>query len=207
MVKVKICGITNMEDALASLRAGCDALGFLFYKNSPRSISPFAACRVIKQLPPQIIKIGVFVNAKEKTIKRIARSCKLDMLQFHGDETPEFCARFKEYKIIKVFRIKKTIDLKKILKYRVFACLLDTFDKSKRGGTGKQFDWSLACRLKDIHTTVFLSGGLTEKNVQKAIRQGRPQWVDASSSLEVSPGKKDHQKVVRFVRAAKRMKI
>ena len=203
MVKVKICGITNREDAQASLQAGCDALGFLFYKNSPRYICPLDARRLINQLPPQVIKIGVFVNANEKTVRRIAASCQLDMLQFHGEESPQFCARFKGYRIIKVFRIKKTIDLKKILKYNVFACLLDTFDTSKRGGTGTQFNWSLACRLANIHTTVFLSGGLTEKNVQKAIRVAHPQWVDASSSLEASPGKKDHQRVERFIRAAK----
>jgi phosphoribosylanthranilate isomerase len=203
MVKVKICGITNREDALASFKAGCDALGFLFYKKSPRYIDPRRACRLIAQLPPKVIKIGVFVNAREATVRRIAGSCKLDMLQFHGDESPEFCARFKGYKIIKAFRIKKKIDLRKIAQYKVFAYLLDTYDRARRGGSGKQFDWSLACRLTEIRATVFLSGGLTEKNVRHAIQKVHPQWVDASSSLEASPGKKDHGKLSKFVKAAK----
>jgi phosphoribosylanthranilate isomerase len=203
MVKVKICGITNLEDALASIDAGCDALGFVFYKKSPRYIGVPAAKKIIKQLSPLAIKIGVFANAKEKTIKRIAKTCHLDMLQFHGNESPDFCQKFKGYKVIKVFRIKNKIDLPQISKYKTFAYLFDTFIKSKIGGTGKKFNWSLLKHLSPLKQPVFLSGGLTAKNVKKAIEAFRPAWVDASSSLEKYPGKKAHKKVEAFIKAAK----
>ncbi|MCM8780116.1 MAG: phosphoribosylanthranilate isomerase [Candidatus Omnitrophica bacterium] len=202
-VKVKICGITNLEDAQASVDAGCDALGFVFYKKSPRYIAPERAKKIIRGLPQRIIKIGVFVNEKEKFIKRIAKACCLDMLQFHGNESAEFCSRFKVYKIIKAFRVKNKIELNKIKKYRVFAYLFDTFVKSKIGGTGKTFDWKLLGRLDTLNKTIFLSGGLTAKNVKAAIKAVRPDWVDASSSLEKSPGKKEHKKVRTFIKAIK----
>lgn len=203
MVKIKICGITNLEDALASLEAGCDALGFLFYKKSPRNISPEKASFIIKHLPKEVIKIGVFVNAEAKTIKRIARLCKLNMLQFHGDESVEFCERFKKFLVIKTFRIKNSIDLENILRYKVFAYLFDAFVKSKRGGTGKKFDWRLAKHLKGIQRPIFLSGGLNAANVNKAIMAVRPDWLDVCSSLEAKPGKKDHRKIRKFVATAK----
>jgi phosphoribosylanthranilate isomerase len=203
MVKVKICGITNLEDALVAVDAGCDALGFLFYRKSPRYIAPEKAKRIIESLPPYIIKIGVFVNAKEKTVKRIARFCHLRLLQFHGNESPDFCARFKKYKIIKTFRVKNNVRLQDFLKYKVFAYLFDTFVKSKAGGSGKHFDWKLLGSLCGIRLPVFLSGGLHAKNVQDAIRTAQPDWVDASSLLEKSPGKKDHLKVKEFIKKAK----
>lgn len=132
-VKVKICGITNLEDALASIKSGCSALGFIFYKKSPRYITPLKAKDIINRLPKVIKNVGVFVNTEEKEIRRIAKLCRLDMLQFHGNESAEFCARFKNYKIIKAFRIKDKIDLKNISKYKTFAYLFDTFVKSKAG--------------------------------------------------------------------------
>jgi phosphoribosylanthranilate isomerase len=204
MVKVKICGITSLKDAQNAVQSGCDGLGFVFFKKSLRYITPRKAKYIIKNLAPGIIKIGVFANAREATIKRIARLCNLDILQFHGDESPEFCARFKDYKIIKAFRIKNKIELKNVLRYKSFAYLFDTFVKSKIGGTGKNFDWSLLTReLADIKKTIFLSGGLNEKNVSQAIKAVKPEWVDASSSLEISPGKKEHRKVKNFIKAAK----
>jgi phosphoribosylanthranilate isomerase len=123
LVKAKICGITNLKDALAAASAGCDALGFIFYKKSPRYMSAEKASLIIRQIDPKIIKIGVFVNAKEKDILHIARLCHLKVLQFHGDETPGFCRKFEGYKIIKTFRINKSVDLKKILRYKTFAYL------------------------------------------------------------------------------------
>jgi len=201
MVKVKICGITNLRDALTSVAAGSDALGFLFYKKSPRYIAPESAKKIIKNLPQNVIKIGVFVNAQEKCIKNIAKICNLDILQFHGNESAEFCRKFKGYKVIKAFRIKKKIDLAKILRYKTFAYLFDTFSKSKFGGTGKIFNWDL---LADIKQPIFLSGGLNANNVNKAIRKVNPAWVDASSSLEVTPGKKDPKKVRKFIQTAKK---
>lgn len=203
MVKVKICGITNLEDALSSIEAGCDALGFVFYRKSSRYISPVKAKDIITKLPSRVVKIGIFADAKEKTIKRIAKFCKLDMLQFHGKESPSFCARFKKYKIIKTFRVKGKLDHGKIMKYRPFAYLFDTFVPSTMGGTGKKFNWKLIRHLNHIEQPVFLSGGLTCANVRQAIRAVRPSWVDVSSSVEKLPGKKHHKKVQKFIKAVK----
>ncbi len=204
MVKVKICGITNLEDAKASINAGCDALGFVFYKKSPRYITPQKVNDIIKHLPPNIIKMGVFVNAQEKAVKRIAKLCGLDILQFHGDESSGFCQRFKNYRIIKAFRVKDKIDLEKILKYKIFAYLFDTSVKSKFGGTGKKFNWELLYYLKNIKQPIFLSGGLNYKNIKGAIESVQPDWVDVSSAVEIRPGKKNHKKVREFVRAVKK---
>jgi phosphoribosylanthranilate isomerase len=203
MAKVKICGITNGRDAAASIDAGCDALGFVFYKKSSRYIKPQRAKDIVKQLPKRIIKVGVFVNSKEKTIKDIAKSCKLDILQFHGDESPEFCRNFKGYKIIKAFRVKQVVDLEKVLKYKTFAYLFDTFTKFKIGGTGKKFDWKLIRHIGKIKRPIFLSGGLTAQNVKQALEAVKPHWVDVSSSVEIKPGEKDHKKIQEFIRLAK----
>ncbi len=204
MVRVKICGITNLEDARASIDAGCDALGFVFYKKSPRYIAPEKAKRIIDELPKRIIKIGVFADDREKTIRKIAKSCKLNMLQFHGSESPEFCAKFKGYKIIKAFRVRNRLDKENILEYKPFAFLFDTFVKSKIGGTGKNFNWELVRHIDGITRPIFLSGGLNENNVEKAIATVRPDWVDASSCLEIKPGKKSQEKIKNFVKTAKR---
>jgi phosphoribosylanthranilate isomerase len=203
VVKVKICGITNLEDAQAAVKAGCDALGFIFYKKSPRYISPRKACQVIAQLPAQVATIGVFVNSRQKTVKRIAGFCRLSMLQFHGNESPAFCRRFKGYKIIKTIKVKDKIDVQKLLRYDVFAFLFDTWAQDQMGGTGRQFDWSLLKHLSGIKAPLFLSGGLSQKNVKRAVRLYRPDWVDVSSSLERRPGKKDHGRMKKFVQAAK----
>ncbi|MEW6101728.1 MAG: phosphoribosylanthranilate isomerase [Candidatus Omnitrophota bacterium] len=204
MVKVKICGLTNLEDARMAVNAGCDAIGFIFYKKSPRYIMPDKALEIVKQLPRQVIKIGVFVNSREKTVRKIARLCRLNMLQFHGDESSSFCLRFKKYKIIKAFRVKKRIPLEEIEKYKTFAYLFDTFVPDKIGGTGKKFDWRLIRHIEGLKRPVFLSGGLNGKNVQEAISTVHPHWLDASSSIEARPGKKDHRKVKEFITAAKR---
>jgi phosphoribosylanthranilate isomerase len=204
MVKVKICGITNVKDALAAVNAGCDAVGFVFYKKSPRYVTPEKVKEIVKQLPKQVIKVGVFVNAKEKEILRIAKLCKLDILQFHGNESPEFCRKFKGHKIVQAFRIKDKIDLKQVLRYKVFAYLFDTFVKSEIGGTGKKFEWKLLIAMNNIKQPIFLSGGLTAENVKKAIDAVGPHWVDVSSSVEIRPGKKDHIKIKKFIKAVKK---
>lgn len=203
MVKVKICGITNLGDALASIGAGCDAVGFAFYKKSPRYLAPETARRIIRALPKDTIKIGVFVNSPAGSIRRIAKSCGLNILQFHGDESPEFCKKFKGYKIIKAFRVKDRIALEDILRYDTFAYLFDTFTRSRPGGTGRKFDWSLLKRLNCLNKPVFLSGGLNERNVRRAIKTAHPDWVDVCSSVEMNPGRKSHAKVKRFIAAAK----
>jgi len=203
MVKVKICGITNLGDALNSVKAGCDALGFLFYRKSPRYIVPAKASEIIKHLPPHILKIGVFVNAKESRIRRIAQELKLDILQFHGNESPEFCAKFKGYKIIKVFRVKGSIDLERIKRYSVWAFLFDSYQKDALGGTGSEFNWELLCGITSYCKNIFLAGGLNPGNVRKAVKLIKPNWVDASSALEIKPGKKDPERVRDFIKIAK----
>lgn len=203
MLKVKICGITNLEDAQAAVGYGCDAIGFLFYKKSPRYIAPEKAKDIIDKLPKSVIKIGVFVNAKAETIKHISRMCGIKMLQFHGNESPEFCAKFKGYKIIKTCRVKDKLDIKNISKYHPFAFLFDTYIASKMGGTGKTFDWGLIKHMRRIKHPVFLSGGLTERNVKKAVEIAVPDWVDVCSGIEEKPGKKDANKIKKFIEAAK----
>ncbi|MBU0548277.1 MAG: phosphoribosylanthranilate isomerase [Candidatus Omnitrophica bacterium] len=202
MVKVKICGITNLEDALASLFSGANAIGFVFYRKSPRYISPFKARSISRILPKKIFRVGVFVNEDIKAAKKIARFCDLDMLQFHGQESAAYCRKFKGYKIIKAFPVKDEIDLAKISEYKGCALLFDTYSKSKAGGTGKKFNWNLLKNLDKIKQAVFLSGGLTVGNVEKAVKLLKPDWVDASSALESRPGKKDHRKIKKFIRQA-----
>jgi len=204
MIKVKICGITNLEDALASLFSGADALGFVFYKKSPRYIKPLKARNISRILPKKISRVGVFVDENIKTVKKIAGLCGLDMLQFHGSETPGYCRKFKGYKIIKAFPVKGELDPAKISEYKGCACLFDAYSKEKAGGTGKKFNWNLLRNLDKIKQPVFLSGGLTAGNVRRAIELSRPDWVDASSALESGPGKKDHKKIKRFIQASRR---
>ena len=203
MVKIKICGITNLEDALYAARLGADALGFIFYKHSPRYINPEEALSIIRKLPKHIKKVGVFVNAREINIKRIARNLKLDMLQFHGNESDEFCARFGNFKVIKAFRVQKKISCADLYKYDVWAYLFDAFVGDRFGGTGKKIDLNLLEGIKDLKKIIFLSGGLSPEYVRRALLVFPAQWVDASSSLERSPGKKDPTKIKRFISNAK----
>lgn len=198
MVKVKICGITNLEDALTAQRVGASALGFVFYSKSPRYIPPESAQRIISQLNKKIKRIGVFVNADSASVKKTARFCRLDMLQFHGDETPDFCRKFKEYTIIKAFRIKNKDSLKDIERYPVDYYLFDTFKKDSFGGTGTCFNWDILKGLKTAKP-FFLSGGLNSKNIVSAIKSIKPSWVDASSALEAKPGIKDKKLLQDFI--------
>jgi phosphoribosylanthranilate isomerase len=204
MVKVKICGITNLADAVNAGKAGCEALGFVFFKKSPRYIAPEKANQIIKELPPGLIKIGIFVNAKRDYIKKVARLCNLDMLQFHGNESPEFCAGFGNYKVIKSFRVRSKIDFSRIKKYKTFAYLFDTLSPKKIGGTGRTFDWSLLIKHAGCaDKPIFLAGGLDENNVSGAIKTVKPEWVDTSSGVEKEPGIKNHGKMKRFIKKVK----
>jgi phosphoribosylanthranilate isomerase len=203
VVRVKICGITNLEDAQAAIKVGADALGFVFYKKSPRYINPQEARRILKHLPKKILKVGVFVNAKKKVINDIARLCRLDLLQFHGSESMAFCKNFRNYKVIKAFRIKDKGSLKKLKRYSTWAFLFDAYRKGLFGGTGRKFDWRIIRDLKLNKRHIFLSGGLKAGNVKEAVKLIRPDWVDTSSSLEIRPGKKDHGKIKEFIKAAK----
>lgn len=201
-VKVKICGITNLNDAISAQKSGADALGFVFYFPSPRYIKLQAAKKIISKLNKKIKKVGVFVNAKAGYIKKIASACKLDMLQFHGSESPDFCQGFKGYEVIKAFRIKDKSSFKDIKNYKVDCYLFDTFKRGLFGATGTKFKWSLLKNAK-INKPFFLSGGLNSKNVLAAIKAVRPVWVDGSSGVELSPGIKGKQLLEGFIKKVK----
>ena len=201
-VKVKICGITNAHDALAAVEAGADLLGFMFYAPSPRNVSLRTATEIARQLPPFVVKVGVFVNADEDLVTRAIGDCGLNLLQFHGDETPEYCAQFRLMSM-KAFRIRDVESLTALPGYPTEAWLLDAFVKGKPGGTGEKFNWDLALEAKKFGRPIFLAGGLTPKNVAAAIEKVQPYGVDVSSGVEASPGKKDHAKVRDFIARAK----
>ena len=197
--RVKICGITNLEDAIFAQEAGADALGFVFYPQSPRYLRPDQAKYIISRLNKKITKAGVFVNPEVSEVKRIARFCQLDILQFHGDETPDFCREFPSYLIIKAFRVKDESSLSRLSDYHgADYYLFDAFSQKGLGGTGKKFNWGLLKKAK-IDKPFFLSGGLTSKNVASAIKALNPDWVDVSSGVEKSPGIKDQKKMRNFI--------
>jgi len=204
MVKIKICGITNLADAEKAVELGADALGFIFSK-SPRRVDAEIATEIIKGLPPFITTVGVFVNESMEVVKHIASVCRLNVLQFHGDELPEFCSQFGR-KIIKSFRVKNPDDLSMLPGYKgiVSAYLLDSRVKGKRGGTGETFDWELA-KIAVPYGRVILAGGLTSENVAEAIKAVNPYAVDVSTGVESAPGKKDYEKMRRFVETVRQM--
>ena len=202
-MKIKICGITNLKDANAAVEYGADILGFVFAK-SPRRITPKTAAAIIEGIGPCVEFAGVFIDSPVSMVQKIILECKVNILQFHGDESSEYCDAFRQtHKVFKAFRIKDKNDLKGLRKYEVDGYLLDTFIKGKIGGTGKAFDWKLAKEAKNIVNPIVLSGGLNPKNVASAIKIVKPYMVDASSGLEKSPGKKDKRLVERFIREVK----
>jgi phosphoribosylanthranilate isomerase len=197
--KIKICGITNLEDALLAVELGADALGFIFYPASKRAVTVPVAANICNALPPFVSKIGVFVNELEYEIEKALADCLLTGLQFHGDEPPGFCQKFPA-KSIKAIRVKDEPSLLAAQEYDVDAILLDTYSDAERGGTGKTFDWALAQRATELLTPpIILSGGLTPENVGEALRHVRPYAVDVASGVEREPGKKDPDKLRRFI--------
>jgi len=190
MVKVKVCGITNVEDALKAVYYGAWAVGFIFTKKSPRYISPSRARKIIEALPPMVTPIGVFVNQSEKAVRDICKFTRIQTVQFHGDEKAVYCKRFGDMKVIKAFRIGQYFPIDEIKKYKVDAYLFDTHVEGVEGGTGQVFDWKVLKGHK-IERPVILSGGLNIGNVQTAIEEVKPYAIDVSSSLEKSPGIKD----------------
>jgi phosphoribosylanthranilate isomerase len=201
-VKVKICGITNREDAIGAMEAGADALGFVFYSKSPRYIAPRAAAEIIASLPPFISNVGLFVNASAQEVRQIIERTGIDTLQFHGEESAEDCAPFLR-QCIKAFRIADAESLQQLAAFHTRAWLLDSFVPGEQGGTGVTFNWALAKQAVSLNRPVILAGGLTPENVQEAIRQVRPYAVDVSSGIESTPGKKDLNKVRSFIQHAK----
>jgi len=203
LVRVKICGITNLKDARAAIDFGADALGFVFAK-SPRRIKPNDAARIIRELPPFVNFVGVFVNEPVKRVEKIAKQCKIDTLQFHGDESPEYCSHFrKTRKIIKAFGIKDKSSLKILSGYDVDGYLMDVFSPHLRGGVGKTFDWGLAREARKTAGPIILSGGLGIKNIKSAVKIVKPHAVDVSSGVESSPGKKNLKAMHEFIKAVK----
>lgn len=204
MVFVKICGITNLEDALVAVDAGADALGFNFYARSPRYISPANARSIIEQLPDETMSVGVFVNEGEpEQVARIADLAGLRAVQLHGDESPQYCRALRDRFVIKALRVGDGFEPQSAKDYETDAILLDAFSSSARGGTGRLVDWSVARAVGEVVPQLFLAGGLSVENVALAIAAVEPYALDACSSLESVPGRKDAERVRAFVAAAR----
>jgi len=201
-VKVKICGITNLADAQAAAAAGADLLGFIFSETSPRHVTVETAAGIARELPPYIVRTGVFVNAPAALVTRAIAGCGLNLMQFHGDETPDYCLQFGVMSM-KAFRVRDAESLKALPNYQTDAWLLDAFSLGARGGTGEKFNWDLAIEAKKFGKPIFLAGGLTPENVADAVRRVRPFAVDVSSSVESVPGQKNTAKVRAFIQAAR----
>ena len=200
MTKIKICGITNLDDALAAADLGVDFLGFVFSEKSPRQIKIKNAIAIIKSLPSSVSTVGLFVDQEELAVKMIFDKCRLDYFQFHGGESPDYCKRIKEKgKVIKAFRIKGEQSIEDLANYDVEMYLLDGYNEDKFGGTGAVFDWDLAVKAKKYDRPIIIAGGLNPENVARALQKVRPYGVDVSSGVEKSPGKKDTQLMKKFI--------
>jgi phosphoribosylanthranilate isomerase len=201
MIKIKICGITNLDDALAAVEAGADALGFVFYRESPRAVSRKTAAAIIARLPASITPVGVFVDEDLHVVRETMSECGLRIAQLHGEESADYCSLLGA-SVIKAIRLRHVSDTERVVGYHVLAFLLDAFVAGVPGGTGVRFDWELVSTIKWPHP-IILAGGLTTENVSAAIRCLRPHAVDVSSGVEHVAGKKDHAKVKAFVAAAR----
>ncbi len=203
MVRVKICGITSRDDAVAAVEAGADALGFIFVKGTPRWIEPETAAGIIREVGPFVTPVGVFVDRTVEEIEGIAATAGISVAQLHGSEAPEACNRLR-LPFMKAIRIQGEHDLAALARYKgARAFLLDTFVAGSLGGTGRTFPWEIAASAAK-EARIILSGGLTPGNVAQAIAQVKPYGVDVSSGVEKSPGRKDHRKVREFIEQAKR---
>jgi phosphoribosylanthranilate isomerase len=200
-MRVKICGITNLGDALAAAELGADAVGFVFYKESPRAVEAGTVREIIRRLPPFVTTVGVFADWEADAVEKAAADCMLDLVQLQGGEPPDVCARFGP-RAIKAIRMKDRSSLDRMSAYSVRAFVLDAYREGQFGGTGKTFDWDLAVEAKR-HGRVILAGGLTPENVGSAIGKVSPFAVDVSSGVEIRVGKKDFGKVRRFIENAR----
>jgi phosphoribosylanthranilate isomerase len=201
VTRVKVCGITSREDAVAAVEAGADALGFVFVPGTPRCVHPEVAERIVGVLPPFVTPVGVFMNQPLEEVLRIAARCGLQAVQLHGDE-PEAYSRRIPLRVIKAVRVRDAESLRMLPTYPAHAFLLDAFVEGQAGGTGTPVSWELAVQAKG-HAPIILSGGLRPDTVGLAVRRVRPYGVDVSSGVEVSPGRKDHQKVREFIAAVR----
>ena len=200
--QVKICGVTNVADALMAAEAGADLIGLNFYEKSPRYISLATAAEISRALSPFVLRVGVFVNPEAEQVMEAIAACGLNLLQFHGDEDSDFCTHFGLMSV-KALRVRDAESLQKLESFNTDAFLLDAYSKSGLGGTGEKFNWELAVEAQKFGKPIFLAGGLTPENVADAVQQVRPFAVDVSSSVESAPGKKDAAKVRAFIAAVK----
>jgi len=203
-VRVKVCGITRSEDAIAAIQNGVDAIGFVFWPHSARYIDPESARRIAEVIPPYICTVGVYVDPDAVWVEETARAAKLNLLQFHGDESPEFCNQFPQ-PYIKAIRVKPDTDLLQYAQRYGAAkgLLLDTYAADMPGGTGHAFDWQLI--PQQLSLPLILSGGLNPENVARAIKQTQPWAVDVSSGVEASKGIKDEKKIIAFMQGVKQL--
>ena len=205
-VRIKICGITRYEDAKAAAGLGVDALGFIFYKKSPRYIAPEEAALIIRQLPPFVSRVGVFVDEDLEKVIAIARLTAIDTIQLHGTESPRFCSSLP-LPVVKAFSIEPDSDLSLLEQYHTAGLLLDTWHSGRRGGTGRTFDWSIARAACTKFGRVILAGGLNPSNLEEALTTVLPYGIDLNSGVEIRPGIKNPRKVrdaVQVVRAWER---
>jgi phosphoribosylanthranilate isomerase len=198
MTEIKICGITRLENALCAAACGADAVGFIFHEASPRYITPEKAKTIIAQLPEEITKVGVFVNREAEEVKRTADMCGLDLIQFHGDESPAYCRRFTPERVIKAVSPRTAEELRRLADYAVRAFLIDARDAGRFGGTGKRADWELAASIGKTHPLI-LAGGLDAENIEAALAAVAPQAADINSGCEIAPGIKDHDRMRRII--------
>jgi phosphoribosylanthranilate isomerase len=201
MVQVKVCGITNLDDARASVDAGATALGFNFYPKSPRYIEPAQAARIIEQLPASVLTVGVFVNEPLEAVETIAKTSGVQAVQLHGDESPSFCHGLKHHFVIKALRVHDDFDPAEAAMFETDAILLDAFRPGLYGGSGAVCDWAMATRTRPFVRKLFLAGGLNAANVSQAIEEVQPYGVDVCSGIESVPGRKDSRKLSEFMKA------
>ncbi len=203
--KIKICGITNLEDAQVAVEAGADAIGFIFYQKSPRYVQSAIAKSIIRHLPPFILPVGVFVNESLEGVREIFDTCGLALAQLHGDESPEFCESVHR-PVLRAVRLRDRGSFLALAEYKgrigVRGFVVDAFSEEAYGGTGQTTDWSLAHEAAQA-APILLAGGLTPHNVAEAIQQVTPYGVDVSSGVESKPGKKDHEKIRAFIQAVR----
>lgn len=204
MFKVKICGITNEKDAVSACSYGADALGFIFYQKSPRKIS-LSICREIsKKVHPFVLKTGVFVDEEKEKVMEVIKKCRLQAVQFHGEETPQYCQYFKkQILVIKAFRLKDEEDLEKMERYDVDGWLIDTYDPFLKGGTGKTVNFALAKKASLLKRPIILSGGLNTENIAFYLEKIKPDAVDIASGIETRPGIKNLKKTKEFIAKVK----
>jgi len=194
-VKLKVCGLTSLEDAFAAIDCGAEYLGFNFYPKSPRYIAPTAARAIIERLPDDVVSVGVFVNeSRPEDVEEILRASRAQMAQLHGDESPAYCASVGAERVIKALRVGDDFDARRVLDYPASAILLDAFDAKLHGGTGRTADWAVAREAARL-TKVFLAGGLSPDNIVEAIRAVEPFGVDVNSGVESAPGRKSPDKL------------